>query len=82
MIALRTKLMLAGTIAALCAGLLGPVGVAQARHGSDDPVAHNAGDDHGGLRARAGDDRRSRRPHARAARHGRDDRPGDDHGSR
>jgi hypothetical protein len=33
-----------------------------ARHGADDPVSHDRGDDHGGAR------------HARAARHGADDR--------
>ena len=33
-----------------------------ARHGADDPVSHDRGDDHGGAR------------HARAARHAGDDR--------
>jgi hypothetical protein len=35
------------------AGALGAaaVPVAQARHGADDPVGHDRGDDHGGLRA-------------------------------
>jgi hypothetical protein len=83
----RNKLMLAGTIAALGVGALGTASVAQAKHGADDPVGHNAGDDRGGLRAHtsrhgaddpAGDDRGGRRVHARASRHGRDDGPGDD----
>jgi hypothetical protein len=38
-----------------------------ARHGADDPISHDRGDDHGG---------------ARSARHGADDRPGDDRGGR
>lgn len=92
MSAFRSKLILAGTIAALGAGSIGTVSVAQAKHGADDPVGHNARDDHGGLVARAskhgaddpaGDDRRSRRRvHARAARHGRDDRVADDRGGK
>jgi merozoite surface protein 4 len=95
MSAARNKLVLTGTIAALAFGSLGAAGVAQARHGADDPAGHNAGDDHGGraVRAhaarhgrddRAGDDRGGLR--ARTARHGSDDGPGhdagDDHGGR
>ena len=55
-----------------------------ARHGADDPVGHDRGDDHGGARIgchaaddRRGDDRGGRH-HARrghAARHGADDGP-------
>jgi hypothetical protein len=87
MTALRNKLILAGAIAALGAGSLGPVGIAQAKHGADDPAGHDAGDDHGGRRADDGVRVRARAHHARHrhhhhARHGRDDRPGDDHGRR
>jgi hypothetical protein len=89
MSAARNKLVLAGAITALAFGSFGAAGVAQARHGADDPVGHDAGDDRGGsARHRAddrpGDDRRRHR--ARAARHGRDDGPrhdaGDDRGGR
>ena len=88
MTTLRNKLVLAGAIAALGAGSLGPVGIAQAKHGADDPAGHDAGDDHGGRRADDGARVRVRAHHARHrhhhhhGRHGRDDRPGDDHGRR
>jgi hypothetical protein len=58
-----------------------------ARHGADDPVTHDRGDDHGGARSarHGGDDRRAddrgrhhgrRHHHAHHARHGADDAPG------
>ena len=91
----RSRLVLAGTIAALAFGSAGAAGVAQARHGADDPPGHDAGDDHGGRAvtahaARHGRDDRGRDDRgglrARAARHGHDDGPGhdagDDHGGR
>lgn len=84
-----SKLVLAGTIAALGFGSFGVAGVAQARHGADDPVRHDAGDDHGSSARRGADDKPGddrRRHGARAAGHGRDDGPrhdaGDDHGGR
>ena len=53
---------------------LGSGGVAQARHGNDDPPSHDAGDDHGARHKRhGGDDQR-----AAGARHrhgGNDDGP-------
>ena len=88
MSALRSKLMIAGAIAALGTGSVA-TGVAQAKHGSDDPPRHEARDEHGGLRGKAmrhgrddkaGDDRGGLR--AKASRHGRDDAPGDDRGGR
>jgi hypothetical protein len=81
---MRNKLLLAGVIAALGAGSLGPVGIAQAKHGADDPPSHDARDDHGRHHARhhhRGHHHHSRAHHARHG-HGRDDRPGDDHGGR
>ena len=79
-----SKLVLAGTIAALGFGSFGVAGVAQARHGADDPAGHDVGDDHGSSARHGRDD--GRRHRARAARHGRDDGPrhdaGDDHGGR
>jgi hypothetical protein len=66
---LRSKVLLAGAIAALGAGSLGSVGIAQAKHGADDPAGHDVRDDHGGRRVRV---------HAHVARHGRDDRVSDD----
>ena len=65
---LRRKVLLAGAIAALGAGSLGPVGIAQAKHGADDPAGHHAA--------------RHVRGHAHTNRHGRDDRVAGDHGSR
>jgi hypothetical protein len=57
------RLATGATIAIVAlAGAAAPA--AFARHGADDPVGHDRGDDHGGAR------------HARAA----DDRRGDDHG--
>jgi hypothetical protein len=61
-------------------GLGSAVPMAVAKHGADDPVGHDAGDDHGGKRVRAkparhsGDDRgrHHRRGHHR---HGSDDGP-------
>jgi merozoite surface protein 4 len=91
----RNTLVALGSVVALA---LGTGGVAQAKHGADDPAGHNAGDDHGGLVAKAarhgaddgpGDDRGGRRHrarHAHHARHGADDGPrhdaNDDHGGR
>src|SRR4051812_17035720 len=67
-------------VAALTVGATAPV--AFARHGADDPVGHNAGDDHGkkgrGADDKAGDDRGGLK--VRAARHGADDPAGDDRG--
>ena len=65
------RLATGATIAVVAlAGAAAPA--AFARHGADDPVSHDRGDDHGGARhARAADAR-----HARAA----DDRRGDDRG--
>jgi hypothetical protein len=75
-------------VTALAAGGVAPV--ALARHGADDPVTHDRGDDRGGQRvkstiARHGaddpaghdrfDDRGGRRIKSRGARHGADDRP-------
>ena len=54
---LTRSLVAIGAVASLA---LGGVGAAQARHGADDPVGHDRGDDHG----------------ASAARHGADDGPG------
>jgi hypothetical protein len=68
---LRSKVLLAGAIAALGTGSLGPVGIAQAKHGADDPAGHDVRGGHRGLHARA---------HAHRARHGRDDRVSDDRG--
>jgi hypothetical protein len=73
----RSKLVLAGTIAVLAFGSFGAAGVAQARHGADDPAGHNAGDDRGGSGGHGADDKPGG-VRARAARHGRDDRGGDD----
>lgn len=58
---------------------LGTAGAAQARHGADDPVGHNANDDHGQRHGGRGADDNVK---ARAARRGRgrDDAPGDDRG--
>ena len=82
MTVLRNKMILAGAIAALGAGTLGPIGVAQAKHGSDDPPSHDARDDHGGRHAHSARHHvRARHHHGRHG-HGRDDRPGDDHGGR
>lgn len=50
-------------VSLLAAGGVAPT--AMARHGADDPVGHDVGDDHGGKRVKA-----------RAARRGADDRPG------
>ncbi len=61
----RSVLVL-GAVASLAAG---GAGAAQARHGADDPVGHDRGDDHG-VRHERGDDKGG----ARAARHGADDR--------
>jgi hypothetical protein len=63
---LRHKVILAGTIAALSAGSLGPVAVAQAKHGSDDRATHHTRAHH----------------RAHAGHHRGDDRSGDDHGAR
>lgn len=95
---LRNRAALLAAAAALALGSAGMVGVAQARHGQDDPVGHDAGDDHGGhhgqaARHRANDSRRGdarrgrhQRDRAGAARQGADDPAGhdagDDHGGR
>jgi hypothetical protein len=61
------RLATGATIAIVAlAGAAAPA--AFARHGADDPVSHDRGDDHGGARV------------AHTARHGADDRRGDDHG--
>jgi hypothetical protein len=57
------KLAALAAVSALAAGSAAPV--AFARHGADDPVTHDRGDDHGGKRLKA-----------KSARHGADDRPG------
>jgi Spy/CpxP family protein refolding chaperone len=79
-----TRRLATGTAIAVMAlaGAVAPA--ALARHGADDPVPHDQGDDHGGSRdarrgadARRGDDRgrhHGRRVHG--ARHGADDAPG------
>jgi hypothetical protein len=58
---LRKKTVLLASTAALALGTFGATGIAQARHGADDPVTHDARDDHGGHHR------------AHAARHGADD---------
>ena len=73
------RLATGATIAIVAlAGAAAPA--AFARHGADDPVSHDRGDDHGGARhARAADDRRGDdrgRHHGRHHhRHGADDGP-------
>jgi hypothetical protein len=47
------KLTVAAAILAFGAGSAGGVGIAQAKHGSDDPAHHNVRDDHGGAREHA-----------------------------
>jgi hypothetical protein len=86
------SLVTLAAVAALALG--GGAPAAFARHGADDPVGHDAGDDHGGKRvvavsARHGADDGARhkrhRKHshaARVARHGADDPAGDDRGGR
>jgi hypothetical protein len=78
---LTKKLLTAAAMVAFAAGSAGGVGIAQAKHGSDDPPSHDVRDDHGAARhhAHAAHHRRhaeSRHHH----RHGGDDRPGDDRG--
>jgi hypothetical protein len=86
------KLLAVGAVASMAVG--GAAGVAQARHGADDPVGHDRGDDHG-ARIERGDDNggtrvaRHRHRHHRAhdkrredRRHVADDAAGDDHGTR
>jgi hypothetical protein len=48
---MRKQLTVAAAILAFGAGTAGGVGVAQAKHGSDDPPNHDVRDDHGGARA-------------------------------
>ena len=82
---MRRKLTVAAAILAFGAGSAGGVGIAQAKHGSDDPVTHDVRDDHGGARAHvARHHGRLHRHHRleRERRHGADDGPGDDRGAR
>jgi hypothetical protein len=44
------KLTMAAAIVAFGAATIGGVGIAQAKHGADDPPQHNVRDDHGGSR--------------------------------
>ena len=78
---MKRKLTVAAAILAFGAGTAGGAGVAQAKHGSDDPPKHDARDDNGGARHQA---RAARHRHHAEARHhhrrGADDRPGDDRG--
>jgi hypothetical protein len=55
---LTKQLATVAAVAAFGIGSAGAVGVAQARHGSDDPPSHDVRDDHGG-----------RHHHAHPARH-------------
>jgi hypothetical protein len=73
---LRSARTIAVLAAAAAFGLGGAVPAAFARHGSDDPITHDARDDHGGARAHdARDDHGGRRHHHR---HHDDGRRGDD----
>jgi hypothetical protein len=63
------KLIVAAATLAFGAGTAGGVGVAQAKHGSDDPAAHHVRDDHGHAR------HQERRHHHRHAGHRHDDGP-------
>jgi hypothetical protein len=47
------KLTMAAAIVAFGAATTGGVGIAQAKHGADDPPQHNVRDDHGGSRVHA-----------------------------
>jgi hypothetical protein len=70
------RLATGATIAIVAlAGAAAPA--AFARHGADDPVSHDRGDDHGGARhARTADDRgRHHSRHHHHHRHGADDGP-------
>jgi hypothetical protein len=71
-IAPRTLLTLAAT-AALAVGVAAPT--AFARHGADDPVGHDAGDDHGG-KTHSGSKHRRVSAREIEKRHGADDRAG------
>jgi hypothetical protein len=50
---MRRMLTVAAAMLAFGAGTAGGVGIAQARHGSDDVAHHDARDDHGGARTHA-----------------------------
>ena len=64
------------SLALLAAGLtIGSAGIAQARHGADDPVGHDRGDDHGVVRHHVRDARHHHR-HRHRHRHGADDPAG------
>ena len=63
----RPTRSIAAAFAVAAIALAGATPAAFARHGNDDPVSHDRGNDHGGKRVHA-------------ARHGKDDPAGDDHG--
>jgi hypothetical protein len=83
---MRTPIRSLAVLAATAAlGLGAGVPAAVAKHGADDPVTHDRGDDHGGKRARSarhGDDDHGRHHHRHAhgarhhGRHGADDPAG------
>jgi hypothetical protein len=50
---MKRKLTVAAAILAFGAGTAGSAGIAQAKHGSDDPPRHDVRDDHGGRHAHA-----------------------------
>jgi hypothetical protein len=70
---MKRRLTVAAAILAFGAGTAGGVGVAQAKHGSDDPPRHDARDDHGGRHAHAARHHRHHHHHHRGRHH--DDGP-------
>lgn len=70
---MRQKLTVAAAILAFGAATAGGVGVAQARHGSDDPANHDARDDHGDHHAQGARERHHHHHHQRGRHH--DDGP-------
>jgi hypothetical protein len=63
---MKQKLTIAAAILAFGAGTAGSVGIAQAKHGADDPPGHVVRDDHGGRHVHAARERHHHHHHHRA----------------